>query len=70
MKIFEVMSELSKLPAGLDVQICLSPEVEQKLLAEDDPNAFYAILNSLYVDFVRKPDIDGQTWVELLCEVR
>ncbi|MBQ7844984.1 MAG: hypothetical protein IJ392_02405 [Clostridia bacterium] len=70
MKIFEVMSELSKLPAGLDVQIRLSPEVEEKLLVEDDPHAFCAILNSLYVDFVRKPDIDGQTWVELLCEVR
>jgi len=70
MKVFELMSELSKLPAGFDVKVHFSHEAKYEIRKRfSDPEPLESLIPNVCVCRVSEPDYEEPDCVKLLCEV-
>lgn len=70
MKVYELVGELLKLPAGLDVEVKMTTDAEEKIFKAVSQEALHLLLTTAHITHVCRLDDSDQSYVELLCEVR
>jgi len=70
MKVYELVGELLKLPAGLDVEVKMSTNAEIKIFEAVNQEALHLLLTTAHVTHICKLEDCDQSYVELHCEVR